>query len=175
MAIQHLGGKALFFGLGFCLALVCCLVVVNFATGEKEIGRHVERMYALDDPQFARELGVLLGPPFVQGNSAMALLNGDEIFPPMLQAIRDAKESITFETYIYWSGEIGKEFTAALSERAKAGIPVNVIIDWAGSIKMDDELLDQMRNSGVRIHRYRPLHWYTLGRINNRTLSLIHI
>lgn len=82
-------------------------------TGEKEIGRHVERMYSLDDLRFAHELGVLLGPPFVQGNAASVLLNGDEIFPPMLQEIRDAKASITFETYSYRSGDIGRQFAAA--------------------------------------------------------------
>ena len=78
-------------------------------------------------------------------------------------------DSITFETYIYWSGEIGKEFGEALSERARAGIAVSVTIDWAGSIKMDEELLSRITDAGVRIHRYRPLHWYNLGRINNRT------
>ena len=35
------------------------------------------------------------------------LLNGDQIFPAMLEAIESAQRSITFETYIYWAGEIG--------------------------------------------------------------------
>ena len=91
-----IAGKASWLAIGFGLAVVCCLVVVNFTTGEKEIDRHVQRLYSLDDPQFAHELGVLLGPPFIQGNAATALLNGDEIFPPMLEAIRGAKASITF-------------------------------------------------------------------------------
>jgi cardiolipin synthase len=87
----------------------------------------------------------------------------------MLRAIRAAETSITFETYIYWSGEIGKAFTLALSERARAGVPVSVIIDWVGSVKMDQSLLDSMEAAGVQVHRYRPLHWYNLGRMNNRT------
>jgi cardiolipin synthase len=145
------------------------VLAMNFATPEKKLQKPVTHRYAIDDPEFRREMSVMLGPAIVSGNRVTSLQNGDRIFPAMLEAIRGAKASITFETYIYWSGEIGKEFTAALSERAKAGVPVNVIIDWAGSIKMDDALLDEMRMSGVRIHRYRPLHWYTLGRINNRT------
>ncbi|WP_310091568.1 phospholipase D-like domain-containing protein [Pseudoxanthomonas sacheonensis] len=142
---------------------------MNFATPEKKLEKPVAHRYAISDPEFRREMSVMLGPTILPGNRVKSLQNGDQIFPAMLEAIGAARTSITFETYIYWSGEVGKQFTAALSERAKAGIPVNVIIDWAGSIKMDDELLDQMRGAGVRIHRYRPLHWYTLGRINNRT------
>jgi cardiolipin synthase len=46
---------------------------------------------------------------------------------------------------------------------------VSVIIDWAGSVKMDAALLDLMHDAGVRVERYRPLRWYHLGRLNNRT------
>ncbi|HEY5973012.1 MAG TPA: phospholipase D-like domain-containing protein, partial [Pseudoxanthomonas sp.] len=145
------------------------ILAMNFATPEKKLERAVVHRHAIADSAFRREMSVMLGPAILPGNRVVALQDGDEIFPEMLHAIRAAKVSITFETYIYWSGEIGKEFTQALSGRARAGIPVNVIIDWAGSVKMDDDLLAQMQQAGVRLHRYRPLHWYTLGRINNRT------
>ena len=88
-------------------------------TGEKKIERHIPRLHALADPQFARELGALLGPPFTEGNAVTAHLNGDEIFPPMLKAIREAQASITFETYIYWSVDIGLRFARALSDAAR--------------------------------------------------------
>ena len=55
----------------------------------------------------------------------------------MLEAIRSAKSTITFETYIYWAAEIGKQFADALSERARAGVKVHVLVDWAGSGKME--------------------------------------
>ncbi len=162
--------RLIFIVISTVIATVLAVVIaMNFATPEKKLERAVVHRHAISDPAFRREMSVMLGPAIVPGNRVAALQDGDEIFPEMLRAIRDAKVSITFETYIYWSGEIGKEFTQALAERARAGIPVNVIIDWAGSVKMDDELLAQMQQSGVRIHRYRPLHWYTLGRINNRT------
>ena len=57
-------------------------------------------------------MGVLLGPAIVRGNEFKVLRNGDEIFPSMLEAIKSAQKSITFETYIYWSGAIGKAFPA---------------------------------------------------------------
>ena len=111
----------------------------------------------------------LLGPPLMPGNQVKELLNGNEIFPPMLAAIRSAKKTITFETYIYWSGEIGKEFAEALAERSRAGVKVHVLVDWVGSVKMDQKLLQQMEDAKVEIRKYHPLHWYNISRMNNRT------
>jgi cardiolipin synthase len=114
-------------------------------------------------------MGMLLGPDIVRGNRVTALMNGDEIFPAMLEAIRGAKNTVLFETFIYWSGEIGDEFADALSERARAGVKVHVLLDWVGSIKVDRKLLQEMRDAGVEAHYFHPLRWYNLGRINNRT------
>jgi len=136
---------------------------------EKQVRRAVEHRYGVDDPQFARSMGVLLGPGLLEGNRVEALLNGDEIFPAMLQAIRAARRTITFETYIYWSGEVGKAFADALAERARAGVKVHILLDWVGSQKMDESLLEEMARAGVEIRRYHALHWYTLDRLNNGT------
>lgn len=114
-------------------------------------------------------MGNLLGPPMVQGNKVTTLLNGDEVFPAMLEAIRSARRSINFETYIYWSGTVGREFGDALSERARSGVPTHLIIDWLGSTKADEKILEAMRKAGVEIVRYRPLRWYSVDRINHRT------
>ncbi|MEX2469380.1 MAG: phospholipase D-like domain-containing protein [Pseudohongiellaceae bacterium] len=152
------------------LATSLVLVVFqNFKTFDSVVERKVEHHYAVSDPQFRREMSVLLGPAIVPGNQVTALQNGNEIFPAMLLAIRSAQTSITFETFIYWSGDIGNEFSQALSERARAGVAVSVIIDWMGSTRMKQSLLDSMQAAGVQLHRYRPLYWYNLGRMNNRT------
>ncbi len=151
------------------LCLLAGLLVANFVGGEAKIERRIERHYALEDPRFTQELGVLLGPPFLPGNQVRALLNGDEIFPPMLAAIRAAQLSITFETYIYWSGDIGRAFADALAERARQGVRVHVLLDWVGSAKMDDSLVAVLQQAGVQVRRFHPPHWSHLGRLNNRT------
>jgi len=154
------------------VAVVCAvigLLVSNFVGGETKVERRIERLYSMDDPRFTHELGVLLGPPFLAGTQAQALLNGDEIFPPMLAAIRSAQVSITFETYIYWSGDIGRAFADALAERARQGVKVHVLLDWVGSAKMDDSLVELMTQAGVLVERFHPPHWSHLGRLNNRT------
>ncbi len=153
-------------------ALLTGLVVVialNFATPTKQLERKIEHRYAVHDPQFRREMGVMLGPSILPGNKVTDLENGDEIFPAMLEAIRGAQHTITFETYIYWEGEVGQWFADALSERARAGVKVNVTIDWVGSSSMDQSQLQEMEDAGVHVVRYRPLHWYNLARMNNRT------
>lgn len=145
------------------------LVVINLAEGEKKIDRKVETLYGVTDAQYLRSMGVLLGPSIVEGNRVVHLENGDRIFPEMLKAIRSATRTITFETFIYWSGEVGKAFAEALSERAQAGVTVHVLLDWVGSAKMDLRLLDEMRKGGVEVERYHEPRWSNWSRMNNRT------
>ncbi len=156
-------------GLVFLTAVLTVLALNLFGGPEKEVKRELRHEYAVADEQFLRAMGVLLGPALVDGNRVDTLVNGDQIFPAMLGAIREAKKTITFETYIYWSGDIGKQFADALAERARAGVKVHILLDWVGSQKMDDALLDEMRKSGAEIKKYHPLSWYALDRINNRT------
>jgi cardiolipin synthase len=151
------------------LTALAVVLIANFSLGDKRIDQPVESLYKIEDPQFHRTLDVMLGFAILPGNRVEALVNGDRIFPSMLEAIRGARRSITFETYIYWSGEIGKEFVAALSERARAGVKVHVLIDWFGSWKIDDAVLKEMRSAGVEVVHYNPLRWYTLAQMNNRT------
>lgn len=153
----------------FLVTALGVVIAVNFATPSKQLERKIEHRHAVSDPQFRREMSVMLGPAILPGNRITDLQNGAEIFPAMLEAIAGAKETITFETYIYWEGEIGVRFADALSERARAGVAVNVTIDWAGSVSMEERLLEQMEGAGVNVERYRPLHWYNLSRMNNRT------
>ncbi len=145
------------------------LLALNFTAGEKKVQQQLPRLYSTASPDFERALGSLLGPGIVGGNGVTELLNGDQIFPPMLAAIQGAKKSITFETYIYWSGDIGKQFADALSERARTGVRVHVLLDWVGSAKMDESYLTEMKEAGVQIEKFHKPHWYNLARLNNRT------
>ncbi len=145
------------------------LLALNFTAGEKKVQQQLPRLYSTASPQFERALGSLLGPGIVGGNQVTELLNGDQIFPPILAAIKAAQKSVTFETYIYWSGDIGKAFADALSERARAGVPVHVLLDWVGSAKMEESYLSEMKAAGVLIEKFHKPHWYNLARLNNRT------
>ena len=152
--------------LGTALAV---LLIANLSLGDKRIDQSVPSLYTVADAQFARSMNVLLGPSLLPGNRTEALLNGDQIFPAMLKAIRGARKTITFEMYIYWSGATGEQFTAALVERAQAGVKVHVIIDALGSQKIDEHVIRRMKDAGVRVELYNPVRWHSIVRMNNRT------
>jgi cardiolipin synthase len=149
--------------------LVAVLLYQNLTAGEKRIQHQLPRLYESDDAEFRRSLSSLLGPQIVEGNQVETLVNGDRIFPSMLAAIRSAKRTITFETYIYWSGRIGREFVDALSERARAGVKVHVLLDWVGSMKMEPALLAEMERAGIEVERFHEPHWSNWDELNNRT------
>lgn len=151
------------------LTLITVILALNFKGSEKKIQKNITRLYSISDVHFSRAMGVLLGPTITQGNQIEALLNGDNIFPAMLESIKNAKISITFETYIYWSEKIGKQFADALSERSRSGVKVHVLVDWAGSSKMDPEHLSEMEQAGVQVRKFHKPKWYNLARMNNRT------
>lgn len=151
------------------ITILVTIIALNLAGSEKKIQARIKPLYGVEDAQFLRSMSSLLGPHLIGGNYVTPLVNGVEIFPSMLEAIRSARYTITFETFIYWSGAIGTEFADALSERARDGVKVHVLLDWMGSTKMDDTLLNEMKDAGVEIERYHPVRWYTLTKLNNRT------
>ena len=155
--------------LGIVIGIVLAVVLANFVSSEKHLRHRIKSVYATDDPQFVRTMNALLGSPLLGGNRVVELVNGDAIFPAMLEAIRGARRSITFETFIYWTGEIGREFADALAERAQNGVRVHVLVDFVGSSKMDPELLERIRHAGGQVEKFHPLTWYHLSRFNNRT------
>lgn len=151
------------------LTLVTMLSIRNLGSSEKKIRYTVEPVCAAGDDQFVRAMSSMLGPPLIGGNRVTALQNGERIFPAMLEAIQGAKETVTLETFIYWSGSIGRRFAEAVTERARAGVKVHVLLDWIGSSKVDADLVPRLESAGVELVRYHPVRWYTLDRLNNRT------
>ena len=135
----------------------------------KQPREEVTPLYSAASPEFRQSAGSLLGPNFVAGNNVTTLINGDQIFPAMLSAIRSAKRSINLETYVFWDGEVGKQFTQALAERARAGVHVNVIVDAQGSRKMGGDNRKQLEAAGAQIVNYHSGFWPDPRRYNNRT------
>lgn len=153
--------------------LVCTSVVVlflvNWSSGGPSVDKPVAHVTPVSDPLFMRTLENLLGPSWTEGNSIVPLENGDAIFPAMLAAIRGAQRTINFETFIYWTGTIGDEFAEALAERARSGVEVRVLLDGVGASTMNGDLVVQMREAGAVVEFFRPLNWYNLDQMNNRS------
>ena len=121
------------------------------------------------DPGFMQAAEALTGAPISWGDDVELLVNGDEIFPAYLETIRGARRTLCLTTYVYWRGDIADEVAAALCERAQAGVEVNVIIDAVGGTPLEAELVERMKDAGVRVIRFRPPRLYAARRLTHRT------
>ena len=147
------------------MAVFCHLI------GQRErVPRYgLEHDFPVASTEFLNSVTGATGVPFSPGNRLEVLNNGDEFYPPMLQAIRAAQHSITIEAYIYWAGEIGLTFAEALAARAKSGVIVKILLDAIGSATIGEEILTTLESGGCQVAWYNPIRWYTLERFNNRT------
>jgi cardiolipin synthase len=113
----------------------------------------------------------LLGTPATSGNEIRVLRNGAEIFPAMLGAIAAATETVDLVTFVYWHGDIAQRFADTLSEAARRGCRVRVLLDAVGARKMSDDLVEQMQNAGCDVRWFRPIEGSLadIGDVNHRT------
>ncbi|MDF3057134.1 MAG: cardiolipin synthase [Rariglobus sp.] len=152
------------------IAVIAVLAFFFWFTSARVLTDRVEIAVAVGDDAFADSLGPLLGAEFSGGNRVQLLVNGDEFFPEMLKAIREARETITLETYIWSSGKISDQFIEALSERARAGVKVHVLGDGMGTRPLKREDRQRMIDAGVQWLVYGREHWYEIKpNINHRT------
>src|SRR4051794_12869314 len=106
------------------------LAAINLTPEPRVLRTIVAHRFDASDPQFARSMSSYSLGQMSNANAVQTLVNGDEIFPSMLQAIGAARSTIDFETYIYWSGDVGNEFAQALAAKARQGVEVRVLVDW---------------------------------------------
>ncbi|SCK57933.1 cardiolipin synthase [Streptomyces sp. WMMB 714] len=115
-----------------------------------------------------RRLERLIGVAATEGNSLRALRNGDEIFPAMLEAIRSARHTVDMMTFVYWRGEIAREFARALAGRAREGVRVRLLLDGFGSRLIEKDLLEEMSAAGVQVVWFRKPMWISPVKQNHR-------
>jgi cardiolipin synthase len=121
------------------------------------------------EASFLRAAESVTGAPVSYGNDAELLINGHEIFPAYVGAIREAEETVNLLTYAYWRGDIATEVAETLCEKASAGVECNVILDAVGAAKMDRRLVRKMRDAGVQVCFFRPPKPYAVKRLQHRT------
>jgi cardiolipin synthase len=159
-----------------CLLLLClslsglgssgCTVITDIIGSEKRVVYKFDRGFVVTDPAFRRSLDTF-GTQMVSGNTAELLENGDEIFPSMTKAIREAKVSVNLETYIFQPDEAGRQFADAMIEAARRGVEVRLLIDAVGS-KLGN-LQQPLEQAGVKWREYRPLRLFSIYRAGKRT------
>src|SRR5215213_1931624 len=123
--------------------------------------------FPVADATFSRSLSAF-GSTMVGGNRAEILNNGDEYFPAMVQAIREAKRTVNLEAYIYKSDRAGEMMTQALIDAARRGVEVRVLVDGTGS-KYAGPHLVRMRQAGVQAEKFHPVRLWSIYKIARRT------
>lgn len=100
----------------------------------------------------------------------IALFDDGSVFlADLLREIRGARRSITMTDYIFRDGTMTRSTFAALTERARAGVQVRLLLDWNGSRHAPDDLLDSLRTAGGRVQVFRPLGFRYFTRLHKRT------
>ncbi len=150
--------------------LIGLLGLLLYTSSARMLTNPIVSTVGVDDPLFRDFAGPLLGADFLKGNTVEPLINGREIFPAMLAAIRSAQKSVTLESYIWASGEVSDQFCAALIERAQHGVKIHALVDGAGNLKLKLSDIDRMKAAGVEFVVYAREHWYQLKlNLNHRS------
>jgi cardiolipin synthase len=139
------------------------------ALAQDQVTLKIQSEHGAEDQQFPSYVAALLGAQATGGNTYTVLTNGDQIFPSMLAAVNGAQRRISFETYIYNEGTIGKQFTDAFIAAAKRGVLVQLVIDALGSKKIAKEWRENMLAAGVKLAEFGQPKWYSLEELNYRT------
>src|SRR5438270_6206461 len=146
--------------------LIWLVLVFLFTPG---INYHLSQRTSVHHADFLYTIQSTCQAALHRGNRVTVFTDGPAFYPAMLEAIRGAKRSINMECYIFRHGRIAAEFIDALSERARNGINVTIVVDAIGSFSMWGRPVARLRAAGCRILSYQALRWFSLHRINNRT------
>lgn len=156
---------------GSVVLVVAAVLGLYFWTTTARILQDPLRLeYGPGDPKFASALGPVVGAEFTAGNTVETLVNGVRFFPAMLDAIHQAKATITLETYIWSPGVISDQFIDALGAAAQRGVQVLVLVDGMGTLKFRGPDRERLEKSGVKVVKYGREHWWEVKpNINHRT------
>jgi cardiolipin synthase len=123
----------------------------------------------IDSPQFVAQLEALADAKLVDGNHIEPLPNGENFYAAELEAMRQARHSINVEAYIFRRGEIADRMLGVLTERARRGVKVNMVVDAVGALTTSKRYFKPLQEAGGRVQWYHPIRWNTWFRSNNRT------
>ena len=164
LALSLLGGLVL----AIVVIVVYTTLAVNAEADRQDTVKSVPPVGTARD-EFLRSLHGAAGQRVYDGNDVVVYQNGDEIFPPMLAAIHAARSTVHLSTYVYWAGTVPETFAVALSDAARRGVIVRVVLDSEGTEPMPKTLIEQMRGAGCTIAWFRRAQWHNWSKYNHRT------
>jgi cardiolipin synthase A/B len=153
----------------FLLLVAGGIITIFLMLAQDQVTLKIRSDAGAGEPRQAAYIAALVGADVTRGNDYDVLTNGDAIFPAMLDAIRGARRRISFETYIYESGSVASQFTAALEDAARRGVRVNIVVDSVGGSGMQEADIARLETAGCRLAQFNSPTWYSLEEVNYRT------
>ncbi len=90
------------------------------------------------------------------GNQIKILINGEQAYQPMLEAIASAKQSISMCSYIFDDDKLGKKFARALIDASERGVEVRLLVDAVGLRYSFPSIFKQFKGTQVKARRFLP-------------------
>ena len=143
-------------------------VLINLYGPQPEFAINEDLGASLDSEAFIQFLS-LVTDGTRRRSRVRRLKNGVEFYPEYLKAVRRAKRAINLEFYEFLEGKVSRELVEALTERARAGVEVRVIVDALGSMETRNRYFDELRAAGGQMSWYHPLRWNTWQEMDQRT------
>jgi cardiolipin synthase len=151
------------------LAVIAVVVTFLLMIAQDQETLQVRSAVAAEDPRSPAYIAALVGADLSRGNGYEVLTNGDQIFPSMLEAIENARRRISFETYVYETGEVGNRFTTALESAARRGVKVYIVLDWVGAGSLENADVERLKQAGCHVVLFNKASAYELEEVNYRT------
>src|ERR1044071_2626236 len=153
--------KGIFYRRAIAVILAALAIIIYLATPSEQAPTYgLDHEFQVESDEFLSTMVGATGVTFVEGNRVDVFNNGDQFYPPMIEAINQAKSSVTIEAYIYWKGQIGMMFAQALAAKAKSGVKVKILLDSVGSPTIGKEILDTLITGGCQVAWFNPIKWY---------------
>lgn len=128
-----------------------------------------DELPANDSDRFLEIVEALTDAKLNRTGELEVLTNGPAFYPAELEAIRRASQSVNLEAYIFQKGEIARQYLQAMTERARAGVKVNVVLDAFGSAGTSRSFFAPLLDAGGKVGWYNGPRWYRLMHMDNRT------
>jgi cardiolipin synthase A/B len=106
----------------------------------------------------AAEQAINIDSPLVLGNRLVLLQDGPATYAAMFAAMREAKDHINLETYIFEDDDIGRQFADLLLERQAAGVQVNLIYDSVGCLNTPKAFFERLSAGGIQVLEFNPVN-----------------
>ncbi len=94
--------------------------------------------------------------PWAEGNQVELLINGEQYYPRVFEAIAQAREEVMLETFIIYDDKVGQQLRQVLIEAAQRGVRVEVAVDGYGTASLSDAFVSSLTEAGVGFHAFDP-------------------